>query len=314
MRIALIFPGQGVQQVGMGEEFIRQFPSARKVFDEASNILNKNMIELILNGPEDVLNITSNIQPAIVITTIAMLAVFRDQFSICHGTAGLSLGEYSSLIASGAISLEKALPLVKKRGELMLNVISEGKYEMAAVIDYNRSKLVDVCKMIRDSGNYVVPANFNSLQQIVISGEKEGVLRASQIFTKDGARVISLNIAAPFHTPLLEKASIDLGELLQNVDIKEPTIPLYFNVTGERESDPEVIKTLLTKQIMSPVLWVDTMEAMFKDGYDTFIEIGPGKTLANFFKNMPYEYTVYNVNNIKTLERTLEKIGGQYYG
>ena len=310
MKVALIFPGQGVQQVGMGKEFIYQFSSAQKVFDEASTILNKDMTDLVLNGPEDVLNITSNTQPAIVTITMAMLAVFRERFSMCHGTAGLSLGEYSSLIASGALSLEEALPLVERRGKLMLNAVPEGKGGMAAVIGYNRSKLVDVCKVVRDSGSYVAPANFNSLQQIVISGEKEGVLKASQILTEDGARVIPLNVAAPFHTPLLEKASIGLGELLQKVDIKEPTIPLYFNAIGGRESDPEAIKTLLTKQVMSFILWVDTMEAMLKDGYDTFIEIGPGKTLAGFLKKMPYEYTVHNVNNIKTLEKTLEKIGG----
>ncbi|AMP21278.1 hypothetical protein AZF37_09095 [endosymbiont 'TC1' of Trimyema compressum] len=310
MKVALIFPGQGVQKVGMGEEFIHQFPSAQKVFDEASTILNKDMTDLVLNGPKDVLNITSNTQPAIVTTTMAMLAVFRERFSMCHGTVGLSLGEYSSLIASGALSLEEALPLVERRGELMLNAVPEGKGGMAAVIGYNRSKLVNVCKVVRDSGSYVAPANFNSLQQIVISGEKEGVLKAGQILAEDGARVIPLNVAAPFHTPLLEKASIGLGKLLQKVDIKEPTIPLYFNAIGGRESDPESIKTLLTKQVMSPVLWVDTMEAMLKDGYDTFIEIGPGKTLAGFLKKMPYEYTVHNVNNIKTLEKTLEKIRG----
>lgn len=310
MKVALIFPGQGVQKVGMGKEFIYQFPSAKKVFDEASNILNKDMVDLVLNGPENALNITSNTQPAIVTTVIAILTVFREQFSICHGTAGLSLGEYSSLIASGALSLEKVLPLVQRRGELMLSAVQKGKGCMAAVIGYNRIKLVDICKVVRESGSYVAPANFNSFQQIVISGEKEGILKASQIFIEDGAQVIPLNITAPFHTPLLKKASIGLGELLKEVDIKEPTIPLYFNVTGKRESNPDVIKTLLTKQVMSPVLWIDTMESMLKDGYDTFIEIGPGKTLTSFLKNMPYGYTVYNVNNIKTLEKTLKKIGG----
>ena len=310
MKVALIFPGQGVQQVGMGAEFIKEFPSAKKVFDEASAILNKDMTDLVLNGPEDVLNITSNTQPAIVTTTMAMLAVFREHFSMCHGTAGLSLGEYSSLVASGALSLEEALPLVERRGELMLNAVPEGQGGMAAVIGYDRNQLIKICKEVRDSGAYIAPANFNSLQQIVISGEKEGVLKASHLLSEDGARIIPLNVVAPFHTPLLEKASIGLGELLQNVDIKEPTVPLYFNATGGKESNPETIKTLLTRQVMSPVLWVDTMETMLKDGYDTFIEIGPGKTLAGFLKKMPYEYTVHNVNTIKTLEKTLEKIGG----
>ena len=310
MKVALIFPGQGVQQVGMGEDFIHAFPSAKKVFDEASAILNKDMTALVLKGPEDVLNITSNTQPAIVTTTMAMLAVFRAHFSKCDGTAGLSLGEYSSLIAGGALSLEEALPLVERRGELMLNAVPDGQGGMAAVIGYDRNQLVEICKNIREDGNYVAPANFNSLQQIVISGEKEGVLKASKLLSADGARVIPLNVAAPFHTPLLEKASLGLGELLQNVNIKKPSVPLYFNATGSRESNPDTIKTLLTRQVMSPVFWVDTMEAMLKDGYDTFIEIGPGKTLAGFLKKMPYEYTVHNVNNIKTLEKTVEKIGG----
>lgn len=310
MKVALIFPGQGVQHVGMGEDFIENYPVAKAVFEKASDILNKDMIKLVLEGPEEALNITSNTQPAIVTTTMAMLAVFRQQFSKCDGTAGLSLGEYSSLIASGALTLEAALPLVERRGELMLNAVPAGSGGMAAVIGYDRDKLIKICEAVRMSGAYVAPANFNSLQQIVISGEKEGVEKATAMLSEDGARVIALNVAAPFHTPLLSKASIALGELLDNITIKEPEVPMYFNVTGARQDNPEVIKTLLTGQVMAPVLWVDTMEAMLKDGYDTFVEIGPGKTLAGFLKKMPYDYTVYNVNNVKTLEKTLEKIGG----
>lgn len=308
MKTAILFPGQGVQAVGMAKDFVDAYPEARDVFGLADETLKRDLTKLVMEGNIDDLNITRNTQPAIITAEMAMLKVFQKHSRIGDVTAGLSLGEYSSLILSGAIRFEDALPLVEKRGELMLQ---GEKGKMAAVIGFDRKRLVEICRETTDSGLYVVPANFNSMEQIVISGTVEGVDKAMEVLGAEGAaRVIPLNVASPFHTRLLENASIGLGRLLTDVEIRKPSIPVYFNTIADVEEDPAKIKDLLTRQVMSPVLWVDTMVKMLESGVDTFIEIGPGKTLSGFLKRMPYEYTVYNINSVATLEKTLEKIGG----
>ena len=181
---------------------------------------------------------------------------------------------------------------------------------MAAIIGYDREKLIDVCQKLTAEGDYVVPANFNSMEQIVISGSASGVEKAMELIGADGARVVPLMVSSPFHTNLLESASIGLGQLLADVDIKKPEIPVYFNTIADIEEEPAKIKELLTRQVMSPVLWIDTMLKLLDNGVDTFIEIGPGKTLSGFLKRLPYEYKVYNINNIATLEKTITNLGG----
>lgn len=307
MKTVIIFPGQGAQSIGMAKDFVDNFKEAKDVFMLANETLNRDLYKLVMEGDIDDLNITKNTQPAIITAEMAMLEVFLKHLKIGDATAGLSLGEYSSLIFSRAMKFTDVLPLVEKRGELML---SGGKGKMAAIIGYNREKLIGICKKITQEGYYVVPANFNSMEQIVISGSKEGVEKAMEAIEAEGARVVPLNVASPFHTNLLEEASIGLGKLLEKVEIKKPEIPVYFNAIAEVEEDPEKIKGLLTSQVMSSVLWIDTMLKMLNSGVDTFIEIGPGKTLTGFLKRLPYEYRVYNINNIGTLEKTLNNLGG----
>lgn len=307
MKTAIIFPGQGVQSIGMAKDFVDNFKEAKDVFMLANETLNRDLYKLVMEGDIDDLNITKNTQPAIITAEMAMLEVFLKHLKIGDVTAGLSLGEYSSLIFSGAMKFTDVLPLVEKRGELML---SGGKGKMAAIIGYNREKLIGICKKLTQEGSYVVPANFNSMEQIVISGSKEGVEKAIKTIEAEGARVVPLNVASPFHTNFLEEASIGLGKLLEQIEIKKPEIPVYFNTIAEVEEDPEKIKGLLTKQVMFSVLWIDTMLKMLDSGVDTFIEIGPGKTLTGFLKRLPYEYKVYNINNIGTLEKTLNNLGG----
>lgn len=317
MKVAILFPGQGVQSVGMAEDIIGSFKVARDVFSEATEVLGKDILDLVLSGPEEELNKTNNTQPAILTVTRAITEVFKESFKTFDVTAGLSLGEYSSLVFSGALSFKEALPLVEKRGNLMINALPLGEDglgsgKMAAVLGAKRDELVSICDQItlKGAGYFVAPANFNSLDQIVISGEIKGVDLAGSELEALGVKVIPLNVAAPFHTPLLLKASQGLKEELEKINIKSPQIPMYFNSIGRRESDPLKIKELLTAQVMSPVLWVDTMIDMLENGVDTFIEVGPGKTLSGFLKRMPYDYQVYQVNNMKTLEKTLSKLGG----
>lgn len=307
MKTAIIFPGQGVQAVGMARDFVENFDEAREVFEIANQTLNRDLLKLVMEGTIDDLNITRNTQPAIISAEIAMLRVFMKNKIAGDVTAGLSLGEYSALIYSGALKLEDALPLVEKRGELMLQ---GQKGKMAAVIGADRDKVIDICRRISITGDFVVPANFNSMQQIVISGDVKGVDKAITVLEELGARVVPLPLSSPFHTKLLKSASVGLGELLKDVEIKKPEIPVYFNAIADIEDNPETIKELLTKQVMKPVLWVDTMIKMLDSGVDTFIEIGPGKTLSGFLKRMPYEYKVYNVNDLATLEKTLTSLGG----
>ena len=307
MKTAIIFPGQGVQAIGMAKDFVDNFQEAKDVFSLANEVLKRDIYKLVMEGTIDDLNITINTQPAIISAEIAMLKVFLKHKVIGDVTAGLSLGEYSSLIFSGALKLEDALPLVEKRGELMLQ---GQKGKMAAVIGADRQKVIDICRIVSITGDFVVPANFNSLEQIVISGDVKGVEKAIPKLEAIGARVVPLNLTSPFHTKLLKSASIGLGELLKDVDIMKPQIPVYFNAIAETENDPLLIKELLTKQVSKPVLWVDTMIKMLESGVDTFIEIGPGKTLAGFLKRMPYDFKVYNVNNLATLEKTLTSLGG----
>ncbi len=307
MKTAIIFPGQGVQAVGMAKDFVDNFQEAKDVFTLANEVLKRDIYKMVMEGTIDDLNITRNTQPAIISAEIAMLNVFLKHKVIGDVTAGLSLGEYSSLIFSGALKLEDALPLVERRGELMLQ---GQKGKMAAVIGADRQKVIDICRIVSITGDFVVPANYNSMQQIVISGDAKGIEKATPKLEEIGARVVPLNLSSPFHTKLLKSASIGLGELLKDVEIVKPQIPVYFNAIADTEEDPLLIKELLTKQVSKPVLWVDTMVKMLESGVDTFIEIGPGKTLAGFLKRMPYEYKVYNVNNLTTLEKTLTSLGG----
>ena len=307
MKTAIIFPGQGTQAIGMAKDFVDNYSEAKDIFMLANETLNRDLYKLVMEGNIDELNITRNTQPAIITAEMAMLEVFKKHINIGDVTAGLSLGEYSSLIFSKALKFTDALPLVEKRGELML---AGGKGRMAAIIGYDREKLIDVCQKLTAEGDYVVPANFNSMEQIVISGSASGVEKAMELIGADGARVVPLMVSSPFHTNLLESASIGLGQLLADVDIKKPEIPVYFNTIADIEEDPAKIKELLTRQVMSPVLWIDTMLKLLDNGVDTFIEIGPGKTLSGFLKRLPYEYKVYNINNIATLEKTITNLGG----
>ena len=307
MKTAIIFPGQGTQAIGMAKDFVDKYSEAKDIFMLANETLNRDLYKLVMEGNIDELNITRNTQPAIITAEMAMLEVFKKHINIGDVTAGLSLGEYSSLIFSKALKFTDALPLVEKRGELML---AGGKGRMAAIIGYDREKLIDVCQKLTAEGDYVVPANFNSMEQIVISGSASGVEKAMELIGADGARVVPLMVSSPFHTNLLESASIGLGQLLADVDIKKPEIPVYFNTIADIEEEPAKIKELLTRQVMSPVLWIDTMLKLLDNGVDTFIEIGPGKTLSGFLKRLPYEYKVYNINNIATLEKTITNLGG----
>lgn len=312
MKIAFIFSGQGAQYVGMGKELYDTYPVCKNVFDRANEVLGFDIKNLIFNGEKEELNITENTQPAILTTSIAILSILKERGIIADITAGLSLGEYSALVASEAIDFDTALKLVKKRGHIMQEAVPLGIGAMAAVIGLGEDKIKLILNSISDAGTVEI-ANYNTPNQIVIGGEKDAVNLAQVKLTEAGARkVIPLKVSGPFHTSMLNNASKELGEYLKDIKFNEPKLKVITNVTGDFITDKNEINSLLEKQVKSSVKWSKTIEKMLEEGIDTFIEIGPSKTLSSFVKeisrNKKANVNIFNVEDLKSLDKTLEGV------
>lgn len=302
MKVAFVYSGQGAQYVGMGQELYESYPAYRQVFDEASQVLGFDMAALCFNEDTE-LNETEYTQPAILTMSMAISAVLKELGFKPDRVAGLSLGEYSALVESGALSFKEAVALVKQRGKFMTEAVPQGVGAMSAVMGLSRQEVEAACEKASSKG-LVVAANYNMPTQIAIAGEVEAVAYAEEILTEMGARrVIRLNVSGPFHTTLLEPASLKLADELEKVTINEMAIPVVTNVTGKVIASKEEIVPTLVKQIMSPVYWQDCVETLIAEGVDTFIEVGPGKALTSFIKKIDKRVTVQNVENLKTLEK-----------
>lgn len=303
MKTAFIFSGQGAQYAGMGKELFENFPVCRNVFDCADNALGFKISDICFNECDD-LNKTEFTQPAILTTSIAVLKLMEQKGVRADFAAGLSLGEYSALVASGALDFEETVVLVKKRGKFMTEAVAEGVGAMSAVLSLDSDKIQEACDEASDCGKVMI-ANFNAPGQIVIAGEKAAVEKAEKLVLEKGAkRAVRLNVSGPFHTPLLKEASDKLSEELKNIVFSEMKIPVITNLTGDIIPDKNDIKDILTKQVMNPVKWEQSVRKMIEEGVDTFIELGPGKTLSSFVKKVSKEVAVYNVEDLKTLEKT----------
>lgn len=310
MKIAFIFSGQGSQYIGMGKELYDNIPSCKKIYDKANEVLGFDLKELIFNGDKEELNITENTQPAILTTSIAILQAIKDKGINPDIVAGLSLGEYSALVASEALDFETAVSLVKKRGRFMQEAVPQGIGSMVAVIGLNEDKIKKVLKVASERG-IVEIANYNTNNQIVIGGESEAVELASELLKESGARrVIPLKVSGPFHTSLLNQASIKLKNEFENIHFNTPKIKTITNVTADFIENGNEIKNLLINQVKSSVRWSETIEKMLDEGIDTFIEIGPLKTLSSFVREISKEKKVavkiFNVEDLKSLNKTLE--------
>ena len=310
MKIAFIFSGQGSQYIGMGKELYDNIPSCKKIYDKANEVLGFDLKELIFNGDKEELNITENTQPAILTTSIAILQAIKDKGINPDIVAGLSLGEYSALVASEALDFETAVSLVKKRGRFMQEAVPQGIGSMVAVIGLNEDKIKKVLKVASERG-IVEIANYNTNNQIVIGGESEAVEFASELLKESGARrVIPLKVSGPFHTSLLNQASIKLKNEFENIHFNTPKIKTITNVTADFIENGDEIKNLLINQVTSSVRWSETIERMLDEGIDTFIEIGPLKTLSSFVREISKEKKVavkiFNVEDLKSLNKTLE--------
>ncbi len=309
MRIGFLFPGQGAQYVGMGKDIYEKYKQANVVYDKVKKITGIDIAKISFEGPENILNETQNTQLAILTMSLAILEILKQNGINCEISAGLSLGEYTALINSGAISFEEGIKLVQKRGQFMQELIPKGEWQMAAILGLTDTQVEDVCKQVKSG--FVVPANYNSIGQVAISGEKNAVEQAKNIAQKSGAkRVVILKTAGPFHTEKLLDASNALRNELEKVTINKFESKVIKNIDGEEYNNKEDIKEILAKHIISPVKFSKSLENMLKKDIDTFIEIGPGKTLSGFLKRMPKdkEIKILNINNIVNLEETIKYI------
>lgn len=299
-KVAFIFPGQGAQAVGMGKDFYDNTETARRIFDRASELLGFSMPELCFES-NDRLDITEYTQAAMVTTSIAMMKVLMEKTDIRpYVAAGLSLGEYCALAAAGVMSVDDAITTVRQRGILMQGEVPVGIGAMAAVLAMDAERIEQVIEDISD----VQIANYNCPGQIVISGKKEAVELAAEKLKEAGAkRVIPLNVSGPFHSKMLTGAGEKLGKVLEGVKVSKPEIPYVANVTAEYVTDEGLVKPLLTRQVYSSVRWQQSVETMLKDGVDTFVEIGPGKTLSGFMKKINRNVAVLNIEKLDDLEK-----------
>lgn len=301
-KIAFIFPGQGAQYTGMGRDFYENFDRAKEVFAIAGKVSGRSMEELIFRENED-LHITKYTQIAMLTVELAILRVLEEKGVSSFVNAGLSLGEYAALTASGGLSLRDALELVVKRGIFMQEAVPTGG-AMTAVMGLDAGAVEQICE---ETKGIVSVANYNCPGQIVISGEEEAVNQAAAKMKEAGAkRCMPLKVSGPFHTSMLEKAGKKLAEELEHVAVGELTTPYISNVTAEYVLDREEVKGLLERQISSPVRWQQSVELMAAEGVNTFIEIGPKKTLSGFLKKIVPQLDSYHVETVEDMEKLLE--------
>jgi [acyl-carrier-protein] S-malonyltransferase len=309
-KIAYVFPGQGAQYVGMGQDLYQNLPDAAEIFDKADEVLGYAISRVMFKGPETKLGETEVTQPAILTVSTAILEQLTGHGIIPDITAGLSLGEYSALIAAGSMEFEDAVALVEKRGRYMQNAVPVNTGTMAAIIGLDKEEVIGCCQKASHLG-VVEAANFNCSCQTAISGETRAVERAVEIAKSMGARrAVVLQVSAPFHCSLLKPVGAQLKGELDSIAIKDAAIPVVANVTALEETDSGTIKQNLIKQVSSPVLWEESVRRMLALGVDTFVEIGPGKTLTGFIRKIDKGANVMNIGDMETLEKALEKLEG----
>ena len=303
-KIAFIFPGQGAQACGMGQDFYEQTETGKRIFDKATELMGFSMPQLCFEE-NDRLDIPEYTQAAMVTASIAMMRVLEENGIKPDVAAGLSLGEYCALAAAGVMSDEDAIRTVRQRGILMQEAVPVGEGAMAAILALDASAIEEVTGAME--GVWI--ANYNCPGQIVISGEKAAVEEACEKLKAAGAkRAVMLNVSGPFHSGMLADAGEKLGEVLSQVELHEPQIPYVANVTAQYVKNAAEVKELLTRQVSSSVRWQQSVEAMIADGVDTFIEIGPGKTLAGFMRKISRDVKTLKVEKLEDISKVAEAL------
>ena len=307
-KTAFIFPGQGSQKVGMGQDLLEQFEDSKELFHNIDQNLGFSLTNIIFNGSDEELTLTYNAQPAILATSIAFYEKIKEAGIQPDFVAGHSLGEFSALVASGSLDFNEAVKLVNTRGKLMDKAVPVGKGAMTAVLFLSMDKVEEAVKKAVSQGYDVGIANYNSPTQVVISGEAEAVKVASEFCKEAGAkRVIPLKVSGPFHSSLMEPASTDFRNELEKINVVNSKYPVITNVTSEPVTNASEIKELLVRQLFSPVKWTQSIEKLVELGVDTFVEIGPGKVLTGLVKAINPSARLINVYDLATLNDFLEK-------
>ncbi|MCI8489263.1 MAG: ACP S-malonyltransferase [Lachnospiraceae bacterium] len=302
-KLVFMFPGQGSQYVGMGKEFYDSIPVCREVYDLAGDAAGLNVAKLCFEENEEI-HITEYTQIAMLATEAAIFAALKEKGIQPDVTAGLSLGEYGALIASGVMSMRDAFAVIRKRGIYMQNAVPTGG-AMSAVLGLEAAAIEQICE---ETDGMVSIANYNCPGQIVITGEQAAVDAAGTALKEAGAkRIVPLKVSGPFHSQMLSHAGEQLGEALQDVAIAETFIPYVANVTADYVTDASDVKPLLERQVASSVRWQQTIERLIADGADTFVEIGPGKTLSGFMRKIDRSVTVYNIDKMEDFEKYVNR-------
>ena len=305
MKIAFLFSGQGAQYPGMMKDIAETIPAARAVFNDADEALGRSISSLCFEGTQEELNLTHNTQPCVLAADLAAYQALTDAGIKPSAVAGFSLGEYAALVAAGVISLDDVFPLIQKRADFMQEAVPVGEGAMAAVMKLSADEVEGLCKEVH---GYVEPANYNCPGQIVVSGENDAVDQLLVKAKERKIRAMKLPVSAPFHCKMMTPAAEKLGIELSKVQMSPPMVPIFMNVDAEPELHQERIGEKLFLQAKSPVHWEETLRRMANEGIDTFVELGPGKTLSGFVKKTLSDVTIWNVTDLDTLKTTVEAL------
>jgi [acyl-carrier-protein] S-malonyltransferase len=308
-KIAFLFPGQGSQYPGMGRELAKAFPCARRVFEEADRAVGFSLSKLCFEGPAEELQLTANTQPAILAVSVAAAEVLRENGVQPDYVAGHSLGEYSALVAAGALRVGDAVRVVRQRGQYMQEAVPVGQGAMAALLGLDAALLEEICQEAAQ-GEVVSPANLNSPGQAVLAGHAGAVARAVELAKARGAkRAVMLNVSAPFHCALMKPAQDRLAEDLEGVEIAEARIPLVNNVDARLVSSPAEIRVGLKRQVTAPVRWEQSMRVLRAEGVELFVEVGPGKVLSGLLRQIDRQAELLRVEDVASLNEVRARLG-----
>lgn len=307
-KLAYLFPGQASQYAGMGRDLSENFPESRAVFEEADATLGFALSRLCFEGSEEELKLTENTQPAIFTVSIAALRAIEKRGIAPDFGAGHSLGEYSGLVSAGALEFASGVTLLRKRGQFMQEAVPKGEGAMAAIMGLSPSDVAEICRKAADH-DVVSPANLNSPEQIVISGNAAAVKRAVEIASQSGAkRAVMLPVSAPFHCALMEPAQKKLEPELRSAAFAALRIPLITNVDAEAITSGEEARDALIRQVTMPVRWLDSIRELIEQGVRIFVEVGPGKVLCGLLRQIDRSVRCFNVEDAASLTSTLDKI------